>query len=337
MRSDRDRIRCDHQDVTSPSSRILTLLSLLQVRRDSSATFLAERLGVSPRTVRRDVERLRELGYTVTTLRGPAGGYRLSAGAELPPLLFDDDQAVAVALALAVAPASGTAIGEAAARALGTVRQVMPSRLRHRMDSIEVLSTPSTVVVDPEVLVAVIEATSAHEVLRFDYAPVWGEAEVGPPLSVEPHAVVTNDGRWYLLAWAPAADDWRTYRVDRMHPRAATRRSFSRRPVPGDDPVAFVAARFRGSTDASWPCVGTATLDLPASDVAPYVDADALVEQGDDCRTRLTTGSWSWGALAARFAGFDADLTLEGPPALVEAGQELARRLLDSRGPGPRP
>ncbi|WP_370544841.1 helix-turn-helix transcriptional regulator [Frigoribacterium sp. VKM Ac-2530] len=218
--------------MTSPSSRILTLLSLLQVRRDSSATFLAERLGVSPRTVRRDVERLRELGYTVTTLRGPAGGYRLSAGAELPPLLFDDDQAVAVALALAVAPASGTAIGEAAARALGTVRQVMPSRLRHRMDSIEVLSTPSAVVVDPEVLVAVIEATSAHEVLRFDYAPVWGEAEVGPPLSVEPHAVVTSNGRWYLLAWAPAADDWRTYRIDRMHPRAATRRSFSRRPCP---------------------------------------------------------------------------------------------------------
>jgi predicted DNA-binding transcriptional regulator YafY len=310
--------------VTSPSSRILTLLSLLQARQESSATFLAERLGVSPRTVRRDVERLRELGYTVTTLRGPAGGYRLSAGAELPPLLFDDDQAVAVALALAVAPASGTAIGEAAARALGTVRQVMPSRLRHRMDSIEVLSTPSTVVVDPEAL-------------RFDYAPVWGEAEVGPPLSVEPHAVVTSNGRWYLLAWAPAADDWRTYRVDRMHPRAATRRSFSRRPVPGDDPVAFVAARFRGSTDASWPCVGTATIDLPARDVAPYVDADALVEQGDDGRTRLTTGSWSWRALAARFAGFDADLTLEGPPALVEAGQELARRLLDSRGPSPRP
>jgi len=337
MRSDRDRIWCDHQRVTSPSSRILTLLSLLQVRREWSSTLLAERLAVSPRTVRRDVELLRELGYSVESVRGPAGGYRLTAGAELPPLLFDDDQAVAVALALAVAPASGTAIGEAAARALGTVRQVMPSRLRHRMDAVAVLSAPSAIAVDPEVLVAVSEATAAHEVLRFDYALVWGEAEVGPPLSVEPYAVITSNGRWYLLAWAPAADDWRTYRVDRMHPRAATRRSFSRRPVPGDDPVAFVAARFRGSTDASWPCVGTATLDLAASDVAPYVDADALVEQGDDGRTRLTTGSWSWRALAARFAGFDADLTLEGPPALVEAGQELARRLRDSRSPGRRP
>jgi predicted DNA-binding transcriptional regulator YafY len=157
----------------APSSRLLSLLSLLQVRREWSGPDLAGRLEVSPRTVRRDVDRLRELGYRVEALRGPAGGYRLSAGSDLPPLLFDDDQAVAIALALAVAPASGADIAEAAARALTTVRQVMPSRLRHRIDAVQVVTTPGAVVVDPGVLVAVSEAVRTRTVLRFGYTPAW--------------------------------------------------------------------------------------------------------------------------------------------------------------------
>lgn len=330
--------------MSSPSSRMLALLSLLQVRREWAGDVLADRLEVSPRTVRRDIDRLRELGYTIESMRGPTGGYRLSAGAELPPLLFDDDQAVAVALALAVAPASGADIAEAAARALATIRQVMPSRLRHRMDAIDVLAAHGDPAVHPEVLVAVSEAAAAHEILRFDYTPAGGAADDRPPLRVEPHAVIANNGRWYLLAWNPSAvspqhrgrspdspsvsGDWRTYRVDRMRPRTPTRLSFTPRPIPGGDPVAFVAARFRGSADSAWPCIGTAVLDLPARDIAPYLDSDAVIEALDEGRTTLTMGSWSWRALAARFAGFDAPLSIIGPPLLQDAAIEVGRRLL---------
>lgn len=339
--------------MASPSSRMLHLLSLLQVRRDWPGDVLAERLDVSPRTVRRDIERLRELGYSIESLRGPAGGYRLSSGSELPPLLFDDDQAVAVALALAVAPASGADIAEAAARSLAIVRQVMPSRLRHRVDAIDVRASIGDVAVDPEVLVAVSQAISAHEMLRFSYTPAWGTAEEHrPSLRVEPHAVIARDGRWYLLAWnadaradtdadAPAErtrGDWRTYRIDRIRPRDPTRLRFAPRAIPGGDPVAFVAARFRGSSssDAAWPCIGTVVLDLPPQRVAPFVDSDSRVEERPDGRTILTMGAWSWGALAARFAGFDAELEITGPDALRDAAAQLGRRLL-SGGRGSRP
>ncbi len=329
----------------SPSSRMLRLLSLLQGRRDWPGDVLAERLDVSPRTVRRDIERLRELGYSIESLRGPAGGYRLSSGSDLPPLLFDDDQAVAVALALAVAPSSGADIAEAAARSLAIVRQVMPSRLRHRVDAIDVRASIGDVAVDPEVLVTVSQAVSAHEVLRFSYTPSGGTPEEHrPSLRVEPHAVIAREGRWYLLAWnadvSVDADgdagagrptgDWRTYRIDRIRPRNPTRLRFEPRTIPGGDPVAFVAARFRGSSssDAAWPCIGTVVLDLPAHRVAPFVDADSRVDVRPDGRTSLTMGSWSWGALAARFAGFDAELEIVGPDPLREAAVQLGRRLL---------
>ena len=333
--------------MTSPSSRMLALLSLLQVRREWAGEVLAERLEVSARTVRRDIERLRELGYSIEAIHGPAGGYRLASGSDLPPLLFDDDQAVAVALALAVAPASGADIAEAAARSLATIRQVMPSRLRHRVDAVDVVASSGDVAVDPEVLVAVSEATSAHEILRFSYTAAWAAPEEDrPPLRVEPHAVIARDGRWYLLAWNPGArteagtdatpehptGDWRTYRIDRIHPRTPTRLRFAPRPIPGGDPAAFVAARFRGSTDtaAVWPCVGTAVVDLPPPRVAPFVDPDSRVEEGPDGRTTLTMGSWSWRALAARFAGFDAELEIVGPESLRVAAAQLGRRLLSS-------
>ncbi|GAB3868803.1 hypothetical protein GCM10029964_000050 [Kibdelosporangium lantanae] len=150
-------------DVPKTSARLLALLSLLQTRRDWSGVLLAERLEVSPRTVRRDVDRLRELGYPIATTKGPDGGYRLAAGTELPPLLFDDEQAVALAVALQT-----SGVGEAALRALNTIRQVMPSRLRHRVDAMRVtpIGTPE---VDPQLLMTLSAAVHAHEVLRFDY------------------------------------------------------------------------------------------------------------------------------------------------------------------------
>ncbi|KQQ05775.1 MULTISPECIES: helix-turn-helix transcriptional regulator [unclassified Rathayibacter] len=312
--------------MTSPSSRMLELLSLLQVRREWAGEVLAERLEVSPRTVRRDVDRLRDLGYRIDAARGPAGGYRLAAGSELPPLLFDDEQAVAVALALAVAPASGADIAEAATRALATVRQVMPARLRHRVDAVQVVAASGRDTVDPEVLVAVSAAVRDRQVLRFHYATP--ETEARPALRVHPSAVVARAGRWYLLAWAPDREDWRTYRVDRIRPGDPTRMSFTPRQIPGGDPAAFVESRFRGGDGiGGWPCIGTAELDVPAGVLQPYLAADDVLEPLESERCRLTAGSWSWNALAARFAATGAPFRISGPPELRSAAVDLARRL----------
>ncbi|MEU3977100.1 helix-turn-helix transcriptional regulator [Streptomyces bacillaris] len=171
------------------SARLLSLLSLLQARRDWPGALLAERLDVTPRTVRRDVDRLRELGYPVVATKGPDGGYRLDAGTELPPLLFDDEQAVALAVALQIATTSGAGIEEAAARALNTVRQVLPARLRHRVDTLRFTAVDRPAArpdpqVDSGVLMAIGAAVHAREVLRFDYSPVSGT--VLDPTSADP-------------------------------------------------------------------------------------------------------------------------------------------------------
>src|SRR6187402_1435549 len=182
----------DRRMAAATTSRLLRLLSLLQARRDWPGSLLAERLEISPRTVRRDIDRLRELGYRIEATMGPDGGYRLDAGSELPPLLFDDDQIVALAIALNAATVTGAGIEEAALRALTTVRQVMPSRLRHRLDALQFTAIPSgSGGADPDVLVAISAAARAHEVLRFDYAK-------SGPRRVEPHHLVVAHGHWYL-------------------------------------------------------------------------------------------------------------------------------------------
>ncbi|MGY1857194.1 helix-turn-helix transcriptional regulator [Modestobacter sp. SYSU DS0290] len=317
--------------MSGTSSRLLALLSLLQARRDWPGALLAERLGVTPRTVRRDVDRLRELGYPVQAVKGPDGGYRLAAGAELPPLLFDDDQAVALAVALRVAATSGAGVAEAAARALVTVRQVLPSRLRHRVDAVQVTPVPARPdgdAVDPAVLVALSAAVRAREVLRFDHARPHPEdgGTPGPPRRVEPHHLVTRAGRWYLLAWDLDRADWRTFRVDRISPRSPTGPRFSPRELPGGDVAAFVAARFRGSTGTdAWPCTGVVELDLPAADVAPFA-FDGTVEPIGPDRCRLTLGAWSWAGLAATLARFDTGVRVLDPPQLREAFATLAAR-----------
>jgi predicted DNA-binding transcriptional regulator YafY len=325
-----------------PSSRVLSLLSLLQARRDWPGDVLAARLEVSPRTVRRDVDRLRGLGYRIQAVKGPDGGYRLEAGAELPPLLFDDEQAVAVALALQVAPASGADLAEAAARALATVRQVMPSRLRHRMDAIEVEAAPGAVRVDPAVLAAVSEAVTARRIIRFDHAAAPGAEAVGgdgvpPARRVEPHGIVARRGRWHLVAWDLDRDAWRTFRIDRMTPRVPLGAAFVPRDVPGGDASAFVAARARGADGTTaWPCIGRVVLALPLRDVAPFVDDDAVATALPDGRTALTLGAWSWPALAATVARFDAGFEVVDPPALRDAVRMLGERLVAMGGAVPR-
>ncbi|MFI5679455.1 helix-turn-helix transcriptional regulator [Streptomyces cellulosae] len=324
------------------SARLLSLLSLLQARRDWPGALLAERMEVSPRTVRRDVDRLRELGYPVVAFKGPDGGYRLDAGTELPPLLFDDEQAVALAVALQVATTSGAGIEEAAARALTTVRQVMPARLRHRIDTLQVTAVERAATrpsprVDTTVLMALSAAVHAREGLRFDYGSPPGTGAGAPaaypPRRVQPHHLVTWSGRWYLVAWDLDREDWRIFRADRITPRVPTGPRFTPREVPGGDVAAFVAARFRGSDGSGgsgdWPCRGEVILDLPAVAVSRHAH-DGLVEELGPNRCRLVLGSWSWPGLAAAIGMFDADIEVVGPPELKAAFGHLARRYADA-------
>lgn len=319
--------------MSGTSGRLLSLLSLLQARRDWPGQVLAERLGVSSRTVRRDVDRLRELGYPIEAALGRDGGYRLAPGADLPPLLFDDDQAVALAVALQLAASSGVGIGEGAERALATVRQVMPSRLRHRVDALRLSAIPGIAAPEPldqGVLLAVSDAVRAREVLRFDYhdsrVGPGAEHEPRPARRVQPHHLLARGGRWYLLGWDVDRDDWRTFRVDRMAPRTPTGPRFTPREVPGGDPAAFVAARFKGSDGADiWPCRGTVVLDLPATAVAPYVAGAAVEPLGPD-RCRVSVGAWSWPAVVAAVLRFDAAVEVIGPPELAEAFRVASAR-----------
>ncbi|WP_399881003.1 helix-turn-helix transcriptional regulator [Streptomyces sp. BBFR51] len=317
------------------SARLLSLLSLLQARRDWPGALLSQRLDVSPRTLRRDIDRLRELGYPVLAVKGPDGGYRLDAGTQLPPLLFDDEQAVALAVALRTATGTGAGIEDGAARALTTLRQVMPARLRHRIDALHVTPVEGPASrprpqADTGVLMALSAAVHAREVLRFDHA-VPGPADTGdgavpPPRRVEPHHLVTRGGRWYLVAWDLDREDWRVFRADRITPRTPTGPRFTPRELPGDDVAAFVTGRFRGSDHSpDWPCRGQVVLGLPASAVFPYAAEGTVEELGPD-RCRLTLGSWSWPALAAALCVFDADIEVVGPPALKEAFARLADR-----------
>jgi predicted DNA-binding transcriptional regulator YafY len=230
----------------TPTGRALQLLSLLQTHRVWTGAELAERLEVTERTVRRDVDRLRELGYPVDATPGSAGGYRLAAGAHLPPLVFDDDEAVAVAVGLRVA--TGAAIGgieDASIRALAKLEQVLPGHLRRRVSALHgsVVSLhrepEDDEVVDPDALGLLASACRDGEEVRFEYRRRDGEH--GHRL-VEPHQLVTAGRRWYLVAWDLRRVDWRTFRLDRLHTVRLAGRRFAAREIPGGDGAAFVAA-----------------------------------------------------------------------------------------------
>lgn len=306
---------------------MLSLLSLLQTQRDWPGHVLADRLSVTGRTVRRDIDRLRELGYRISAVKGPDGGYRLAAGSHLPPLLFDDAQAVALAVALHSIPAGGVDLDEAAETALATVRQVMPSRLQHRIDAIKFTVAPAVSRVDPAVLEAVSAAVRNRLVLRFHYNKADEVAR-----RVEPHAMVARAHRWYLIGWDLDKDDWRFFRLDRLSPRTPTGPRFLVRTFPAPDAQSFLAARFKGSDHQDqWPCIGRVVLDLPAKDVAGWV-GDGELEPVTEQSTRMTVGSWSWVGLLAFVARFDAPFTVEGPEPLRVAARTLADRLRQAGG-----
>lgn len=319
------------------TSRLLSLLSLLQTRRDWPGSLLAERLDISGRTVRRDIDRLRELGYRIHATMGVDGGYRLDAGSELPPLLFDDDQAVAMAVALQAAPGIGAGIEEAAIRALGTIRQVMPSRLRHRLDALQIttIGRPGDAPPSPisfDILVTLSNAIRDRETLRFDYL-ARDAADAGndespqarAPRRVEPHHLVTSYGRWYLVGWDLDRNDWRLHSVDRVRPRTPNGPRFTPKTVPGGNVDDFVSARFKGSNTNEWSCRGTVVLHLPARDVLPFA-GDGTVTALDEHRCTLEAGSWSWGSLAASFGRFEVAMEVLSPPELTEAFATLSER-----------
>jgi predicted DNA-binding transcriptional regulator YafY len=234
------------------SARLLRLLSLLQTPREWTGTQLAERLGVSTRTVRNDIERLRNLGYPVLATKGAAGGYQLGAGASLPPLLLDDEEAVAVTVGLRGA-ANGSIAGvqESSLRALAKIEQVLPSRLSRRVSALQSFTVTippdqAAPTVDAAVLGVISAACRDRERLRFDYL---SHRAAQTRREAEPLRLVTWGRRWFLVAWDTAREDWRTYRVDRMTLKTPNGGRFPPREPPADDLAAYVA---RGVSTAAW-------------------------------------------------------------------------------------
>lgn len=314
------------------SQRLLALLSLLQSHREWGAAALATKLQVSERTVRRDVDRLRELGYTIASMRGPDGGYQLGAGEQLPPLLFDEEQAIAIAVALRTASTVGAGIEEGAERALRTISQILPERLARRIALLEVAAATTSeaarVEVNSEMLLRIGEAIQRQEEIRFRYqrASLPKTTEERGPRRIEPHHLLLSSGRWYLIGWSAEADEWRILRADRMRLMTHNGRRFTRRTVPGASPSEFLAARFKGSHEGNrWPCVGTVVIDLPAAQLAPFA-GDGLLEDLGDGRSRFEVGSWSWNSLATLVARFGAELAVVDPPELRTAFADLAQR-----------
>jgi predicted DNA-binding transcriptional regulator YafY len=317
------------------SARLLALLSLLQVRREWTGQELAERLEVAPRTIRRDVDKLRSLGYPVEAAPGVAGGYRLGAGGELPPLLLDDAEAVAVAVGLRTA-ASGSISGieETSVRALAKLEQVLPGRLRRRVSALGGATSAFSVDgprIDADLLATIAGACRDSTRLRFSYVAKDDRAS---QRRTEPTAVVHSGRRWYLVAFDLDRDDWRTFRLDRISGRVRLGERGRRRTVPGGDPAAFVKARLHRSTvDEPDAAPGQIRVRAGAVRIAKRIPAGyAAVEPDGDDRCIVTTdGPWSrqflvWMAL------LDEPIEVLGPPQLVAAAQALGTRLTTAAG-----
>lgn len=313
-----------------PTARTLRLLSLLQTHKFWPGGELAGRLEVSARTLRRDIDRLRELGYLVDATPGVAGGYRLAAGAHMPPLLLDDDEAIAIAVGLrAAAGAAVEGIEDTALRALTKLEQVLPDRLRRRVTAVHgnvaVLrwSGPDTLV-DPEALVVVAQACRDREEVRFDYERRDGEQS---SRLVQPHQLVSVGRRWYLVAWDVRRDDWRTFRLDRLSRARLAGVRFPERALPAEDAAAFVAQSFR-----SMPMAHAATVYVSASreelvDVARWLDSEVEVLDDGRCRLHLRSEAQGWlvsmlTTLAIRF-----DIRVEGDGELIAMVEQTAARL----------
>lgn len=308
------------------SARLLRLLSLLQARRDWTSAELAERLGVTTRTIRNDVDRLRGLGYPVDARPGVSGGYRLGAGGSLPPLLLDDDEAVAVAIGLRTA-ASGSIAGieETSLRALAKLQHVLPSRLRHRVQAFQtyLLQTPwrGRPQVDPDVLTTIAGACRDHERLRFDYRTHSGAES---RREVEPYRLVHDGRRWYLVAWDLGRQDWRTFRVDRIEPKTPNGPRFTPRELPSDREVVDNVSR--GVGEAVWRYRAKVVVHAPADHVRSRLPIPVDVEPLGEDRCAFEPGSDHPQLLALYLGMLDADFEIVDAPELLEELDKLVKR-----------
>jgi predicted DNA-binding transcriptional regulator YafY len=319
--------------MTETSGRLLQLLSLLQARSDWAGAELADRLGVSGRTIRRDVERLRRLSYPVDSLTGPAGGYRLRAGTAIPPLLLDDEEAIAIAVGLRTAArASVTGIEETAIRALVKLEQVLPTHLRRRVQALgSAMISPAVggPTVDPQHLTVIAAACRDSECLRFAYRSRDG---TDSRREVEPHALVNFGRRWYLLAWDRRREDWRSFRVDRLARPASTGVRFTARKLPAKDAATVVQQSIIAAPNRF---EARLTLRASANEIASRVPAHWGTVHPIDAHTcEYRTGDDDLGWLALRIAMLPVDFEVHEPPELVEHLRAMAERLERATPPG---
>lgn len=315
----------------NPTSRALELLSLLQTHRLWSGLELAERLQVTERTVRRDVDRLRGLGYPVDASPGADGGYRLATGAVLPPLVLDDEEAVAVAVGLRVAAnATIAGIEDTSLRAMAKIEQLLPDRLRRRVSALH--NNVSTmhwddgvdITVDLDALSVLASACRDHEEVRFDYRRKDGEDS---RRLVEPHRMVTAGRRWYLVAWDLRRTDWRTFRVDRLSDARLAGARFVPKEIPGGDASAFVIASIGAMPRALEAAV---TVGVPSSVVAEgarWIDHTVVEDRGASCAVRVRADTMGDLVMAVVRLGLLGSVVVAAPPDVGEAVRVVAGRL----------
>ncbi|MDW3179846.1 MAG: YafY family protein [Acidimicrobiia bacterium] len=314
-----------------PTGRALQLLSLLQTHRMWRGSELAERLEVTERTVRRDVDRLRELGYPVDATPGAEGGYRLAAGAHLPPLLLDDDEAVAVAVGLrSAAGAAISGIEETSLRALAKIEQLLPDQLRRRVSALDSSITamrwsPSeTAVIDSDALAVLASACRDHEEVRFDYRRRDGEDS---RRLVEPHQMVTAGRRWYLVAWDVRRDDWRTFRLDRLGNAARAGKRFTPREIPGGDAADFVAASISAIPREIEALVAVDAPYASFEEVLRWTDHTLLETEPHRCVVSLRTEHIDWLVLTIAHIALTGPTNVIEPTDVADAVRLLADRL----------
>jgi predicted DNA-binding transcriptional regulator YafY len=310
----------------NPSTRMLRLLSLLQTHRYWPGEELSGRLSVSPRTLRRDIDRLRELGYAVDAARGVAGGYQLRAGAALPPLLLEDEEAVAIAVGLRTSAAGAVSgMEETSVQALTKVIALMPPRLRRRMDAVR-SQTDNVVwggapVIDPDVLTTLAQACRDDELVRFGY-----QARDADPTErrVEPLRLVSLGSRWYLVAFDRDRQDWRSFRLDRITEVVTTGQRFRPRELPAEDALTFVQSGIRRMPQQHAVRVRVSSPPDAVSRVVGHWGEVDGVEGG--CVLTMNVDALRWPVMV--LAQLEADFVVESPPELVE----LVRRVADRFG-----
>lgn len=313
-------------DVTQ---RILALLATLQTGRAFSGDELVARLDVSPRTLRRDIDRLRGYGYPVKTQPGPGGHYRLTAGTALPPLVLDDDEAIATLLGLATLAATGSAaegsVDEAATRAYGKVDQYLPKRLRHRATQFRAsLETGNALApsVSADVLATLADAIQRRHVVTFDYVGKDGSAT---SRRVAPYRHVHHNLRWYLLAWDVHKSDWRVFRIDRVTRLQTSTSTYTLRPLPADTALDYLRQGLNKDRER---VVLTVHAPLPAvADAVKYQEAELVALSDQRTRVVLMLDTWQW--LLLNLALLDADFTIHEPAGFRTALQAFGARLLD--------